>query len=356
MKIAIFGSSLVSAYWNPHVTYYRGLVHALHDRGHNITFYEPDAFDRQLHRDLDDPEWARVVVYPGEGEDGVRRALDDARDSDVIVKASGVGVFDALLEAAVPAVKRPNAVSVFWDMDAPTKLDHLERNPEDVLRVQIPNYDLVLTHSGGDAVAEAYNVLGAKKSVPIHDAIDPKIHHHVTSESRFAGDLGFLGDRLPGIEARVDEFFFGAARELPYTKFALAGSGWGSKYLPSNVRLISDVYSWDHNAFNSSFVAILNVAWESVAHYGFSPHARVFEAAGAHACVISEHLDGLDKFFEHGKEILVAHSGEDVAHHLREMNQARAMSIGNAAYERVLAEHTYAHRAEEMELALTGGS
>ena len=97
LHIAFFGSSLVSAYWNGAATYYRGIVHALHRRGHRVTFYEPDAFERQSHRDIDDPDWARVVVYPGEGEAGVTRALEQARGADVVVKASGVGVFDELL-------------------------------------------------------------------------------------------------------------------------------------------------------------------------------------------------------------------------------------------------------------------
>src|SRR5581483_9252543 len=76
MQIAFFGSSLVSAYWNGAATYYRGIVRALNERGHRITFYEPDAFGRQQHRDIPDPSWARVVVYPGEGLDGVNRALE----------------------------------------------------------------------------------------------------------------------------------------------------------------------------------------------------------------------------------------------------------------------------------------
>ena len=66
-RIAFFGSSLVSAYWNGAATYYRGIIRALHDRGYAVTFYEPDAYERQAHRDIDDPDWATVVVYPGTG-------------------------------------------------------------------------------------------------------------------------------------------------------------------------------------------------------------------------------------------------------------------------------------------------
>ena len=106
LSIAFFGSSLVSAYWNGAATYYRGILQPLAARGHRITFYEPDAFDRQAHRDIPDPSWARVVVYPIENQDGVERALEEARRADLIVKASGVGVFDTLLEARVPEIKR----------------------------------------------------------------------------------------------------------------------------------------------------------------------------------------------------------------------------------------------------------
>ncbi|HEY8509554.1 MAG TPA: hypothetical protein VIL32_14410, partial [Steroidobacteraceae bacterium] len=96
--IAFFGSSLVSAYWNGAATYYRGIIRALHALGYTITFYEPDAFERQAHRDIEDPDWARVVVYPAESESGALRALEAARNADVIVKASGVGAHDELLE------------------------------------------------------------------------------------------------------------------------------------------------------------------------------------------------------------------------------------------------------------------
>ena len=85
LRIAFFGSSLVSAYWNGAATYYRGVLQALAANGHSITFYEPDAFDRQQHRDIPDPDWARIVVYPAT-EEGVEQALDRARDADLLVR------------------------------------------------------------------------------------------------------------------------------------------------------------------------------------------------------------------------------------------------------------------------------
>src|SRR5437868_1033859 len=150
LKIAFFGSSLVSAYWNGAATYYRGIIRALHERGHRVTFYEPDAYDRQKHRDIPDPQWAKVVVYPADKEKGVMRALEQARGADLIVKASGVGVFDELLEQAVLEFKSPATMVVFWDVDAPATLDRVQKNPMDPFAALIPRYDLILTYGGGD--------------------------------------------------------------------------------------------------------------------------------------------------------------------------------------------------------------
>src|SRR5690606_18621891 len=93
MDIAFFGSSLVSSYWNGAATYYRGLLSSLAPLGYRITFYEPDAYDRQSHRDIATPDYARVVVYPA-NTDGLLTALEAGLRADVVVKASGVGVFD----------------------------------------------------------------------------------------------------------------------------------------------------------------------------------------------------------------------------------------------------------------------
>src|SRR5690606_33002789 len=192
LNIAFFGSSLVSSYWNGAATYYRGIVRALHARGHRITFFEPDAFERQQHRDMDDPDWARVVVYPGEGEEGVLSALEQARRSDVVVKASGVGVFDELLEREVPRLASERTTTIFWDVDAPATLERVADDPSDPFREQIPQYDMVLTYGGGPRVVEAYGKLGARACVPVYNALDPETHHPVPPEDRFSGDLGFL--------------------------------------------------------------------------------------------------------------------------------------------------------------------
>jgi spore maturation protein CgeB len=344
LKIAFWGSSLVSAYWNGAATYYRGIIHALAERGHRVTFYEPDAYERQQHRDIPDPDWARVVVYSAQGEEDVRRTLRDAQDADVLVKASGVGVFDTLLEAAILEIRQPGQIAVFWDVDAPATLDRMQQDLSDPLRSLILDYDTVLTYGGGDAVVQAYRALGAKDCVPIYNALDPATHFPVPPRDDFRADLGFLGNRLPDREARVDAFFLDAARRLPERSFLLGGNGWGDKSLPPNVRAIGHVYTADHNAFNCSPRAVLNINRASMARYGFSPATRVFEAAGAGACLITDAFEGVEHFFEPGREILVANDGAEVARYVDTLSPGDAQEIGAAARKRARAEHTNAYR------------
>lgn len=354
LEIAFFGSSLVSAYWNGAATYYRGLLRALAERGHRIVFYEPDAYDRQRHRDIPDPTWARVVVYPGEGEEGVLRALELARGADLVVKASGVGVFDELLDREVLRLQRPGTLVVFWDVDAPATLDRVDRNPDDPFRALIPRYDLIFTYGGGAPVVRAYEALGARACIPVYNALDPDTHYPVAPDPRFEADLAFMGHRLPDREARVEEFFLRAASLAPEATFLLGGLGWNGKPMPPNVRWLGHIYTHEHNAFNSTPRAILNIDRESMARIGYSPPTRVFEAAGAGACIITDRWAGIELFLEPGVEVLVADGAEAVVEHLRALTPERARAIGQAAYRRILSEHTYAHRATQVEAVLDG--
>jgi spore maturation protein CgeB len=353
MNIAFFGSSLLSSYWNGAATYYRGIVRALHARGHRVTFYEPDAYDRQKHRDIAPPEWARSVVYPAT-EDDVLRQVESARGADLVVKASGVGVFDGLLESAVADLRSERTMVAFWDVDAPATLERIRSNEADPFRRLIPRYDIVLTYGGGEPVVSAYRGLGAQDCVPIYNALDPETHHPVPADERFRADLAFLGNRLPDRETRVSEFFLRAAASAPECAFLLGGSGWDDRHLPANVRNLGHVGTADHNALNCSARLVLNVSRESMARFGFSPATRVFEAAGAGACLVTDAWDGVEHFFEPEEEILVARDGIEVAGLVRATSPEDARRIGARALKRALAEHTYAHRAGQFERIFEG--
>ena len=348
MKIAFYGSSLLSSWWNGAATYYRGLLRNLAGRGYDITFYEPDAFDRQQHRDMDPPQWARSVVYPATAE-GLASVLAEARAADIVVKASGVGAFDDELIAGIIAHSRDDALRIFWDVDAAATLEEMRHDESHAVRRALPSLDLVLTYGGGPPVVNRYREFGAAECIPVYNALDPTTHHPVEADPRFAADLSFLGNRLPDREARVEQFFLAAAAALPRRTFLIGGNGWETKAMPDNVRHLGHVYTHEHNAFNCTPLAVLNVARDSMADIGFSPATRVFEAAGAAACLITDAWEGIEQFLKPDEEVLVARDGQDVADHVRDLDPERARAIGKAALDRVLAEHTYAHRGAQVD-------
>ena len=344
MQIAFLGSSLLSSYWNGAATYYRGIIAALARQGCRTTFFEPDAFERQRHRDIDPPDWAKIVVYPAD-LDAMHAVCSQAARADVVVKASGIGVFDDEILETMLAVTPSHKVRLFWDVDAPATLATISAKPRHPLHSALPRLDGVLTYGGGDPVVTAYKLFGARLCVPIYNALDPSTHFRTDPDPRFAGDLAFLGNRLPDRESRVEEFLFSVARLLPEHRFLLGGAGWEPWQLPPNVRHIGHVSTRDHNAFNSTPLAVINIARDSMAANGYSPATRVFEAAGAGACVISDAWPGIEQFLEPDREVLVAGNAADVVRHLAALTAERALAIGERARARVLREHTYEQRA-----------
>jgi spore maturation protein CgeB len=261
MKIAFYGSSLLSAYWNGAATYYRGLLRELAGRGHDIVFYEPDAFDRQKHRDIDPPDWARSwsMTPPktprlchqrsrlrGRGGQGQRRRRVRRRaDHGLMVAAAAPGDQGVLgrRRAGHPGRDRAPAGA-----SAAPRAGRL---------------DFVLTYGGGPPVIDAYQALGARVCRPIYNALDPTTHHPVAPDPRFARDLNFLANRLPDRERRVEQFFLDAAARLPGAPLPAGRLGLGRQGDAGNVEQMGHVGTAEHNAFNRSPLAVLNVARDS---------------------------------------------------------------------------------------------
>ncbi len=371
MKLTFFGSSLVSAYWNGAATYYRGLLRALAERGFDITFCEPDAFDRQANRDLtEDPDYARVVVYDSE-EERDRLVAEALRHSDWVIKCSGVGVWDAALERAIAAggavesraagsagaARAPGvARTAFWDVDAPATLARLRVDPDDPFHRHLPLFDHVFTYGGGPPVVREYERLGARACTPVYNGLDPAEHRPERNGGPPRWDAFFMGNRLPDREARVDAFFFDVAAACPHHSFALGGSGWGDRAMPGNVDYLGHVPTARHNELNGAARLVLNIHRDSMVENGYSPATRMFEAAGAAACQVSDAWTGIEAFFEPGREILVARTPDDVAGMVRDVGLERAREVGDAGRRRALRDHTYASRAEQVDAILREGA
>jgi len=354
MRVFVFGSSITSCYWNGAATYYRGIYKQLHRMGHEITFAEPDAYGRQQKRDAGDFSYVQSAVYAA--ADDIPELMAEARECDLVVKHSGVGVFDDLLEAAVLDCRSAGTRVAFWDVDAPATLARVEHNPLDPFRRLIPEYDFIFTYGGGPAVVEHYLGLGAANCYPIYNGLDPETHHPVPADPQLQCDLVFVGNRLPDRESRVEQFLLRAAELAPEFRFALGGEGWSSKPMPANVCRLGHVGTSEHNRVNCAARMVLNINRDSMADVGFSPPTRIFEAAGAGACLVSDAWTGLETFFEPGHELLVAKSAEEVVHYLHTVSQDQARKVGANMRQRALREHTYALRAAEFEDKIHGQS
>jgi spore maturation protein CgeB len=347
LKLAFFGSSLVSSYRNETATYYRGILKILHNHGYSITFYEPDILDRQASRDIDEPPYCRVVVYQPE-DHALESCLFEALEADIIIKASGVGMFDKQIESFILKERSDQQQVFFWDVDAPATLERLNQDSRDYFLALVPEFDHVLTSGGGKRVQDGYLKFGAKRVTPIYNAYNPETHFPVERISKYEADLAFLGNRLPDIEDRVDEFFFKVAKALPERKFILGGCGWEDKAMPENVTYVGHVFSNDHNAFNCSPLEILNISRSSMAEYGYTPATRIFEATGAGACVITDGWMGVSFFFEPEREILVVGNGDQLINVLSTLDISNARKIGNTAIHKAIENHTYQHRVSEL--------
>lgn len=351
MRIFVFGSSITSSYWNGAATYYRGIYKNLAALGHSVTFAEPDIYQRQQHRDVSEIEYANVIVYQTPKD--IDELIPLACTADLVIKHSGVGADDQLLELSVLECRNSRTRVAFWDVDAPATLARVEADRSDTFRALIPKYDFIFTYGGGPPVIEHYLKLGARNCYPIYNALDPDTHRPAKPDPSLRCDLVFVGNRLPDRERRVEQFFLAAAELAPEMKFILGGEGWGGKSMPSNVRWIGHVGTDDHNRVNCSARMVLNINRESMADVGFSPPTRVFEAAGAGACLITDEWKGVETFFSPRKEILVATDAHDIVRYLREFDLAAAAEIGAAMRDRALHEqeelHVLAARARRQE-------
>lgn len=346
MKIFAFGSSIVSSYWNGAATYYRGCYKYLSRRGHDIVFAEPDAYGRQQHRDSCDVSYVQSIVYqPGRDIDAMLRL---AASADIVIKHSGVGVDDELLEERVLECRRGSIV-IFWDVDAPATVARMKANPRDPFIRLVPQYDAIFTYGGGPSNRADYLAFGAHAYYGIYNGLDPETHYPVPADPHYECDIAFVGNRLPDRETRVEELFLKAAELAPERRFLLGGEGWGDKALPRNVRWIGHVPTSEHNRIYCSAGMVMNINRSSMAECGYSPPTRVFEAAGAATCMICDEWPGLDEFFEPEREVIVVRNAEDVVQAIRHYDARMRRQIASAFFEKAVKFHTYETRAEQAE-------
>ena len=353
MKIVIFGLTISSSWGNGHATLWRGLCRALGDRGHQVVFFERDVPFYAENRDLHDLEGGDLVLYR-DWETVRRRAAAEVAESDIAMVTSycpdGLAATQVVLDA-------PRALRVFYDLDTPVTLSNMARGevPAYIGPHGLGDFDLVLSYTGGVALDELRSRLGARRVAPLYGHVDPATHRPAEPLERFRADLSYLGTYAADRQAALEALFVEPARARPERRFLIGGAQYPKDFpWTDNIFFVRHLPPHDHPAFFCSGRLTLNVTREAMAAMGWCPSGRLFEAASCGVPILSDTWEGLDAFFTPGSEILTARTTDDALAAI-DLSDAELGRVAKAARERVLSEHTSAHRAMELE-RLVGGS
>jgi spore maturation protein CgeB len=345
MKITILGLSITSSWGNGHATTFRGLVRELVKRGHDVTFLERDQPWYAQHRDLPKPPWGRTALYASLEE--LREAhAQDVRDADLVIVGSyvpdGVRVGDWVQQEAA-------GIKAFYDIDTPVTLAKMGRRDYEYLHPrQVPGYDLYLSFTGGPTLKRLEREFGAPRARALYCSFDPELYFPEPQDLRW--DLGYMGtyseDRQPGVKA----FLLDPARELARGHFVVAGpqypatAGW-----PRNVSYLPHLPPAEHRRFYNAQRFTLNVTRRDMIAAGWSPSVRLFEAAACGTAIVSDRWPGIESLLVPHQEILLVDRTADVLDILRRCGDEERLRVAERARRRILAEHTAAHRAAELE-------
>jgi spore maturation protein CgeB len=345
LRIVILGLSITSSWGNGHATTYRGLVRELCARGHDVLFLERDVPWYATNRDLAHPPYGRTMLYANR-DDLQTRFTADVRGADFVIIGSyvpeGVAVGQWVTQTA-------QGVTAFYDIDTPVTLAKLEREDYEYLSPElIPRYGAYLSFSGGPTLQKLEQQFGSPMARPLYCSFDPELYFPEATETRW--DLGYLGTYSDDRQPPLEKLMLQAAQQWPGGRFMVAGPQYPpSVEWPRNVERREHLPPAEHRAWYNAQRFTLNITRADMIRAGYSPSVRLFEAAACATPIISDYWDGLDSFFAFDREILVSHSAQETLHYLRDMPEQERRALGEHARQRVLAQHTAAHRAQELE-------
>jgi spore maturation protein CgeB len=345
MKIVIFGLTISSSWGNGHATLWRGLGRALAELGHRVVFFEHDVPYYAAFRDFWQLPWGELVLY-GDWNGIVWRARMELADAEVAIVTSycpdAVAAGELLLD-------RDHPMRVFYDLDTPVTLLRLSRG-EAVSYIGprgLADFDLVLSFTGGAALETLQQRLGARRVAPLYGHVDPEVHRPVAPVERYRAVLSYLGTYALDRQAALEILFVEPAKRASDKRFLIGGAQYPQNFPWSrNIFFVRHLPPSEHPAFFSSSRLTLNVTRRDMAQMGWCPSGRLFEATACGTPVVSDAWNGLDAFFEPGREIFTARTSDDVLAILA-APEAEVRRVASASRERTLDQHTSAHRAAQ---------
>jgi len=347
LDIVVLGLSLSSSWGNGHATTYRALLKAFAARGHDILFLEREAPWYASNRDLADPDFAQLRFYASLDE--LENWRGTIAEADAVIVGSyvpeGVAVGRFVQETA-------RGAAAFYDIDTPVTLAKLERGDFEYLSPEIiPGYDLYLSFTGGPTLRMIEERYGSPAARALYCSVDPEAYPPIDVPKRW--DLSYLGTYSPDRQPSLERLLIEPARRFPDRRFAVAGPQYPADIdWPANVERIDHLPPAEHPRFYAASRFTLNVTRADMIAAGWSPSVRLFEAAACAVPIISDAWEGLDSLFAPGREILIPDGSDGVVELLRSTSDQDARRIGRSARNRMLAGHSAARRAAELEAYL----
>ncbi|HEX8525200.1 MAG TPA: glycosyltransferase [Tepidisphaeraceae bacterium] len=345
LDIVIIGLTITSSWGNGHATTYRGLVRELVRRGHGVTFLEHDKPWYASNRDLPHPPYGTTYLYQSV-EDLIERFGERVRAADLVIVGSYVpqGV-----EVGQWVTANAQGVTAFYDIDTPVTLAKLSRGDFEYLSPElIPKYDMYLSFTGGPTLQHLERRYGSPRALPLYCSVDPELYYPETLPAQW--DLGYLGTYSVDRQPPLERLMLHGARRANELKFVVAGPQYPAEiHWPPNVQRIDHLPPSEHRKFYNEQRFTLNITRADMIKAGYSPSVRLFEAAACGVPIISDWWDGLDTLFQPDREILISRGADDTLRYLRDVSEEDRQKLGMAARDRVLSQHTAAHRAGELE-------
>ena len=345
MNIVVLGLSITSSWGNDHALTYRGLLHALTTRGHHVHFLERDVPWYAENRDLPHPPYAKLSLYKSTVE-LVDRFARTVRDADVVLVGSLVA--DGI-EIGRWVQNTARGVVAFYDLETAVTLANLAAGTCEYLAPDlVPRYQLYLSVTGGPTLRRIERDLGSPCARALYGSVDPELYYPEARSRRW--DMAYMGTYSPSRQPAVKALLIDPARRDPSLRFVVAGPAYPAEIeSPPNVEQITHLPPGEHRDFYNSASFALHLTRKEMAIAGWSPGVRMFEAAACGVPIISDVWDGIGDVFAPGHEILLARTADDIA---RILHDGAPFELGARARQRVLAAHTPAHRAAELERAI----
>lgn len=346
MKIVISGLTTGYPEDTAHGTRWRALAAALAGRGHRVVVLDRLAAPEASGLESGSPGNLERLTYT----DWPQVAMEVARHADEAALAIVIAHGRDALAASDLVLNSRAARKVVYDPDTPATLARLiAGDPAGTLPPQgLAGFDLLLGSVGGQLLETLRLRTDAPQAAPLYPWIVPSLHRPADPKKEFLGDLCCLVPDAIALRGGLDGLFLEPAQRLTRRRFVIAGADLPESVTrAANVLTVPNLPLAERAAFFASSTLTLSLVRDDSRAAGWCPPPRLLEAAACGVPIVSDRWDGLEAFFDPGREILAASQSDDVTTALM-LPRNHLMDLGRRARQRVLAEHTAERRVQEL--------